>query len=73
MTLGFRPPPDYGSGGWGFESLARAEHTGQRSVKQEKQKTTVLAISVLRCQQATAAFTDVGQEAPGSQNVPLFG
>jgi hypothetical protein len=21
-TLGFRPPPDYGSGGWGFESLA---------------------------------------------------
>src|SRR5215218_10014672 len=22
MTLAFRPPPDYGSGGWGFESLA---------------------------------------------------
>src|SRR5215204_3977111 len=21
-TLAFRPPPDYGSGGWGFESLA---------------------------------------------------
>src|SRR5215216_6289017 len=22
MTLAFRPPPDYASGGWGFESLA---------------------------------------------------
>jgi hypothetical protein len=48
------------------------QHTGQRSVKQEKQKTTVLAMSVLRCQQAAAAFAEVGQEASGSQNVPLF-
>jgi hypothetical protein len=24
--LGFRPPPDYGSGGWGFEPLAARHH-----------------------------------------------
>jgi hypothetical protein len=30
-TLAFRPPPDYGSGGWGFESLAaRTISPGQR-------------------------------------------
>jgi hypothetical protein len=46
-TLAFRPPPDYGSGGWGFESLAARQGPRSEAIKQEKLLDLVLAVSVL--------------------------
>jgi PPOX class probable F420-dependent enzyme len=47
MTLAFRPPPDYGSGGWGFESLAARQTLRSEAIKQEKLDEALLAMAVL--------------------------
>jgi hypothetical protein len=44
-----RTAPGYGSGGWGFESLAARQTPSSVAIKQEKLDGPVLAVSVLDC------------------------
>ena len=46
-TLALRPPSDYGSGGWGFESLAARQTRRSDPIKQEKLDRAFLAMAVL--------------------------
>jgi hypothetical protein len=48
-TLAFQPPPDYGSGGWGFESLAARQTPSSEPIKQEELVGADLAVAVLTC------------------------
>jgi hypothetical protein len=40
---------DYGSGGWGFESLAARQARSSEAIKQEKLDGAKLAVSILDC------------------------
>src|SRR5215218_10502412 len=58
-TLAFRPPPDYGSGGWGFESLAARQKCRSEAIKQGKPERGFLTLAVLRPVQLLLGHDDV--------------